>query len=386
VLNDLTRSCEIEIILLGESTLVDVMLVFESFPVWLAGLEPSRFGKIQLSGFENKESFLASLDPNIQLGDFVDRILHRLGPTRVSITESRTSRPSPNCLVLISGSLQYIALVVDWFSMSGNVIGVVDHHFHGRLRNGRPSGISVSSMLGGAVWTRVRHESVGGVTKFVGLFCSSMNLDPTVSTLQRTLNHIVDFSLRPRCIRDSDDRFTSALTLQQRLYPGNLEQFIVYPTHFCCTGFGYRSLTPNELAHAFGLPMSICVGGLCIAVFMQLLPVQLLHSVLDSGSFGSTRITPTLPVATMQNRLPMYRFPCSSRSWIGAVGRWLSHAWIDTTQVTTKAAKRDDASIAIDMCDQRLLLLYPRCTPRMLANLRNWLLSFCRRLILRGLR
>jgi hypothetical protein len=258
---------EIEIKLLGKSILVDVMLIFENFLVWLVGLEPSRVGKIQLSGFENKESFVASLDPNKQLGDVVDRIIHRFSPTRVSFTESHTSRPSPNCLVLISGSLQYIASVVDWCSMSGNVIGVVDHHFHGRLRNGRPRGISVSSMLGGAVWTRVRHESVGGVTKFVGLFCSLMNLDPLVSTLQQTLNHIVDFSLRQRCIRDSDDRFTSALTLQQRLYPGNLEQFIVYPTHLCCTGFGYRSLMPNELAHAFGLPMSICVGG-CVLRFL----------------------------------------------------------------------------------------------------------------------
>jgi hypothetical protein len=35
------------------------------------------------------------------------------------------------------------------------------------------------------------------------------------------------------------------------------------------------------------------------------------------------------------HRLPLFKFPCVSRSWIGSVGCWLSHDWIDAFQVTS---------------------------------------------------
>jgi hypothetical protein len=84
------------------------------------------------------------------------------------------------------------------------VVGVVDHHFYGRLRNNRPSGLSLSSMNNRNIWTRIQHDSIGGVTKYTALFCASIEIDATVSTLRRTLHHIMDHSIRPQCIRDGD--------------------------------------------------------------------------------------------------------------------------------------------------------------------------------------
>jgi hypothetical protein len=54
--------------------------------------------------------------------------------------------------------------------------------------------------------------------------------------------------------------------------------------------------------------------------------------------------------------------------------------------VNSKAAKRDDAVIAVDMWDKRLLLLYPKCSSHHLSTLLTWLLVRVRRLICRGLR
>jgi hypothetical protein len=44
---------------------------------------------------------------------------------------------------LISGTLHYVDLVVSNISVTqlNRVIGVVGHHFYGRLRLGRPSGL-----------------------------------------------------------------------------------------------------------------------------------------------------------------------------------------------------------------------------------------------------
>jgi hypothetical protein len=61
--------------------------------------------------------------------------------------------------------------------------------------------------------------------------------------------------------------------------------------------------------------------------------------------------------------------------WIPAIGRYLSHTWIGNNQVFDKAAKCDDALLAIDMWNKHLLLLYPQATTASLETLRHWLLG-----------
>jgi hypothetical protein len=115
-----------------------------------------------------------------------------------------------------------------------------------------------------------------------------------------------------------------------------------------------------------------------VADFVPLLPAQLSHAVREHicVDVGEAMIKSALyPVRW---RLPLFKFPCSSCSWIRPVGRWLSHEWIDATRVTTKAAKRDDATIATDMWNKRLLFLYPKCCPNHLASLQTWMLCWVR--------
>jgi hypothetical protein len=374
------RQVVVELLFARES--IDVTLIFEGFPVWLLGLDPCRIGHICIVGYADRASLIKKLTARHQPGYIVNRLLKRFGVSRTSFSAQNTS-PKQNTLTLVSGTIHYIDSLVSTLSQfpSSPVIGVLDHHFHGRLRNGRPSNLDVHRNE----WSRVLHETVGGVTRFVGLFCSSMELLPVVSTLRRTLHHVVDFGLRPVCVKANDPRLIRALTLKHLLHPSFIQQPITYPTHFCCSGVGYRSLTANELATVFGFPVITRVGGLQLDDFESFLPSQLLHAILDSPGIKPRSLPVQTPSIQVKPRLPLYAFPCETRSWIPSVQHWLPHVWIDTTLVTSKAAKRDDARIATAMWDQRLLLLYPMCSVSSLTVLRSWLLRYSWRLLLRGL-
>jgi hypothetical protein len=127
------------------------------------------------------------------------------------------------------------------------------------------------------------------------------------------------------------------------------------------------------------------IGGLEHHEFEMLITVQLLHAVLDEVMTSiSTHPTRVLAQPSFL-RLPLYKFPCATCSWIGALGRWLSHECIDNTKVTSKAAKRDDAAIATNMWNKRLILLYPHCSVLHRDVLRTWLLCRVRRRVLREL-
>jgi hypothetical protein len=95
-------------------------------------------------------------------GDFFDSLVNRVGFSRLVF-----ATPTVVDVTLVSGSLHY--LVDKLRVQTGRVLGVLEHHFSGRVRNGRPAGIGV---LPQGHWHRVRHPSVGGVTEYCALFCS----------------------------------------------------------------------------------------------------------------------------------------------------------------------------------------------------------------------
>jgi hypothetical protein len=214
----------------------------------------------------------------------VERLFKRFGKSWINFC-AQQSGTSYNTLTLVSGSLLYIDSLVSTLLVDPTVItiGVLDHHFHGQLRNGRPSGVSLHHRPDWNMWMRDQHETVGGVTRFGALFCSSIELSPVLGPLKRTiLNHVVDFGIRPQCVLNRDHRLTGALTLQDLLYPSYLDQPILYPTQFCGTGLGCRSLEASELANVLGFPAMLRIGGLTLDIFDAFLPSHLLHAVLAS--------------------------------------------------------------------------------------------------------
>jgi hypothetical protein len=212
----------------------------------------------------------------------VRRLLSPFGTQRVFYHQQWGSSSTP-LVTLVSGSLSYINSLVFTTAMSttNKAIGIIDHHFYGCLRNWRPSGLPVGHGRESCRWTRTRHESVGGASSFVSLFCLIEPHNPVATILQWTLRHILDHGIRPTCIRDTDTQCEPALTLKDSIHPVALDRSIIYSTQFCCTGWGIHVLTPGELGQVFGLPMLCRLGDLNIGDFASLIPAHLFQAILE---------------------------------------------------------------------------------------------------------
>jgi hypothetical protein len=116
--------------------------VFQGVPVWMLALEPSRVGNVYIVGHDSQTSLVEWLNSKDKPGSIIERLLGRFGSNQLKFWQ-QVARPSINGLTLVSGSLHYIDSIVSVLSAGPQmpVVGVVDHHFHGRLRNGRPSGL-----------------------------------------------------------------------------------------------------------------------------------------------------------------------------------------------------------------------------------------------------
>jgi hypothetical protein len=148
----------------------------------------------------------------------------------------------------------------------------------------------------------------------------------------------------------------------------------VLPTTFYGSQWGLRCLTCKELCSLFGFAVRLRIGDLSAAAFQVAVPVQLLQAMLlpllaPSLSNVCSAVMPMSDKGTHES---------DTRSW-------LPHSWIDATVVTDRAVKRDDADVPSMLWDQRLMLLYPRCTCRHLDSLRTWALCWIvRRNLLRS--
>jgi hypothetical protein len=112
---------------------------------------------------------VASLSKDYYPGSVIDCLMQRVGETHVSYVSSGDSFKG-KFVTLVSGSLDYMDSYVSVASCKheGCVIGLLDYHYHGRLRNSRPSGLVVSNDPAGIRGTAF---VIGGVTKYVALFC-----------------------------------------------------------------------------------------------------------------------------------------------------------------------------------------------------------------------
>jgi hypothetical protein len=172
---------QVEIRVITKAYEFNVLLVFEGFPVWLLGLEQSPIRNLYIAGCHDRQTLVEQLNLQQQPGVIVTQLLNHFSKDRV-IFGKQTSFEMSNLLTLVSGSIHYIDSMVSSLSRSATnqVIGVLDHHFHGRLRNGGPSGLAFEHRTDWNYWTRVRHETVGGTTRHVGLFCSSFEFSPVI--------------------------------------------------------------------------------------------------------------------------------------------------------------------------------------------------------------
>lgn len=209
---------------------------------------------------------------------------------------------------------------------------------------------------------RIRHQLVGGATTFstfTGSTCLELKLNK--SSLRRSIEHHIDFGIRPKSIPHNHST-TPSLTPSHFLNVHNIGIPVIYPTHMTSTGLGIRQLSPSELANIFGLN-----SALHSFVTLDTFPFPpvtilefLLHPILQPSSKSSRPTMLKIPTAI----IPKFNL-------IHNVGL-LPISWSEVNYKVDKAAKNDDVEPVFRHWDDRILLLLPNAAP-LLSPLRRWL-------------
>jgi hypothetical protein len=175
-------------------------------------------------------------------------------------------------------------------------------------------------------------------------------LDPTLSSLARSIGHVFDHSLKPTS--KTRKLPPSAYTLGSVHRVQDITSPVAFRTHFARDGWGLRTLTSDEIGVAFGLSLQLRLGA-CNSTGFPLPPVQGLVGWL--GSLTSKGYAKgSLPAPLRQ----ILSTPATS-TWFPTIARSLSHNWIDEGTVLAKAVKHDDAKVPIQLWNNRVLMLYP---------------------------
>jgi hypothetical protein len=154
-------------------------------------------------------------------------------------------------------------------------------------------------------------------------------------------------------VRPAD--YTDALPVTRLLHPHSLGDEVFYRSSFSCSGWGSRALSDDELGVAVGFP-SWLRRGLQLS-FLPVVPIQILDGCLRG----------ILPQITARHVLPTITLAApaveSHQTWLPLLQKFLPHSWIDSSVVTSKAAKRDDAAAPVHLWDARSLLVLPHMAP-----------------------
>jgi hypothetical protein len=335
-------------------------IYFHHFPIWLLGLEVNFVQTIYIEKHPSFSDMLAHIQNHCgaSMAQFTSFLVHRVGIQRFVFG----SQGALAGIRLFSGPLTLMCkFLAD--HRANDVWAMVDSDFHGRLHQGQPTGIG-DWRLDHVTWFRIRHASVGGGTSFCSLFarCGTVFV-PRVSVLRRNIRSFFNFGIRP--VPCNHVKLTSTSSafykIDDKLQAQFLYRPVLFQTHFSYTGWGVRSLTTHELAHAYGLPKVLAQRADLDDSLFRYPPVQILDAIIQGFLATDSTALPCSPTATVPPPLRLGSESLIQQSWIPSLGRYLSHEWIDTSLVTIKAIKHDNASAPSHLWDARMTLLFPGC-------------------------
>jgi hypothetical protein len=315
-------------------------------------MEKSFCSRLHILGWASARSLKTHLESLGAPVSLVHRAIVHLGLGRVVYHDHQT--PPTGVLVLVSGSPAFLERSAD--SLGGHeVLFLGSEH---RTSSRTPPG---------PARRRLRHRNFGGPTHFVALFgCQGVICQPVETALRRSVGHVFEFGARPEPL-DGPDDLDSAMTIDGILHPSDLCRPIVHETSFFRSGWGVRSLTPDELGIAFGFPAWLRSGGLTADMF-PLVPLQILDACIRELLAAEDFHT---PLCAEVYAPPL---PPTEATWLPALQRFLPHTWVPGSLVTDKAVKHDDAAVHTAMWDNRITLVFPWAPARA-----GWLLDYFRR-------
>lgn len=342
------------------------LVLAENEPVWITATRLSEWDKILCLGLDLRswkaDSFWAA---------FVERLEARIETVEIGAISSGAV---PISLVLISGSQRFLS---DWASAIPSTIPCValletQTRKRGRLR-----------IPGFETWHELPHSRVGGTSMYKAVFgirgIPRWKIPVSVS---RSLGHILDHGIKPNYLSGPDRVLTTCYREGDRL-PVRADKAtpIAYPTRWCRSGWGMRSLTVAELGLCYDLPLFITKNAVLLGSWnlksgnkttSTFPPLKLLQTVLDatlvslagtvtSPSSVPLDTTPTAPVSSAEE----------GSSLIPSLGRRLDHGWLKQELVEFKAAKCDDAAVPTSTWDLRVSPLFPAFSTPVLESLRR---------------
>ena len=214
---------------------------------------------------------------------------------------------------------------------------------------------------------RLRHQSVGGATNYTTVVgFNNLQIQPIKSKLRRTLNHYIDYGIRPHASSQS----SSPLTIHHILGIHQLRDTITYQTYMTASGQGFRQLTAAELGCIFGLDQRH--SPFTSIDSYPILPIQPLDAILRPAlstcnqcpSDVSKLEIPTVPIPTFTY------FPTLAHRRAGM----LPTTWSQVDYKAHQAAKNDNAEPVFRHWNERILLLIPDAEA-ILDPLRRWIIA-----------
>ena len=334
----------------------------ETFPLWLLALDRSFVRQVHLLGAVDASSYLSLMKTRGCDLALINLALGRIGLGKIRFAALEGDfAPARDDIVLISGRIDYIRHHST--HATNPTLVICDMHIRSKF-----------SKLGSTFrWFHLRHASFGGSTAFKALLGTNVgHFEPKRSVLRRSIAHILDHGIRPR---SRSEHFVGGIPATRLLHPENLGVEILYRSSFTSTGWGSRSLNVDELGIAFGLPSWLRHPNLRFDTF-PFVPIQILDGCLR-GVLPLVDLHPSLPVIP-----PVVLIPPSTRTWLPALQTYLPHQWIDTSVVTAKAAKHDDADAPTHLWDSRCTLVLPHLGPA-LVPLRRGLMQLSAHMVFR---
>jgi hypothetical protein len=343
----ISRHQKVEVGYVMESAPEPFRLRFERSPVWLLALEPSVCSSVHLPGVPSAGALLALLRAGGHNTTLYNRSVGRLGVGRILYG---AEDPTPDGAInLVSGSYPFLQQAAASLTTERTLL-LLDEPWRGKKNPRLPELVT---------WRRFKPAQFGGSTSYPVLMGSAgFTLTPHLSSLSRTIGHIIDHGIRPDHLplsvvaslhSGSSDFYTSASLLD----PRHLQRPVAYETTYSSSRWGSRLLTADEIGASFGLPARLSFGGLDLDMF-PIVPLQVLSGCLESLSTTLARLLQPLdtPAPRFIGAIPTF-------TWLPSIGKRLDHSWIDHSTVSAKAAKNDSARVATHMWDQRILFPLP---------------------------
>lgn len=328
---------------LSKASTKEFALYFEGLPVWLLSLERTLASKVYICGCASGSELIQYLVTNQIDPLLITKAVARLGLSRLVYLGLES--PPKEAIKLISGDIPY--LISEARRLGSSTALYLSSTSLSKSHTGLPKLVD---------WHRYRHASFGGCTTFTALLGVGglVNYSPVVTSIRRTLGHVLDHGTKPNPVTKASDFDHTMLSVDSRLNPESFDQEIRYPTSFYANGIGTRKLTTDEIGLAFGLPSWLRTGKLEKAHF-PVVPLQIIDGCLN-GLFSESVIRQKEMLETPLIRPLRVK---STSSWIPGLKRYLPKSWMNSETTSSKATKRDDAGIPTHMWDQRILLLWP---------------------------